>query len=249
MMRIFILTIFPEIFNDVLNFSILKKAREKQKVDFKILNIRDFTTDKHKTTDDVPFGGLEGMVMKVEPIFNALTNIRQEIDKKGNVKTLLFSASGKKLTQNKLHEYSMQDNLILICGRYEGVDERVINFVDEEISIGDYVLSGGEFPAMVLIEGIVRLLPDVLGNSESVKNESFNNGLLDYPQYTRPREFMGYKVPDVLVSGNHEEIRNWRKKQALKKTYLNRPELLNPVNLNEEEKIILDKIRKGEENE
>ncbi len=248
-MRIFILTIFPEIFNDVLNFSILKKAREKQKVDFKILNIRDFTTDKHKTTDDVPFGGLEGMVMKVEPIFNALTNIRQEIDKKGNVKTLLFSASGKKLTQNKLHEYSMQDNLILICGRYEGVDERVINFVDEEISIGDYVLSGGEFPAMVLIEGIVRLLPDVLGNSESVKNESFNNGLLDYPQYTRPREFMGYKVPDVLVSGNHEEIRNWRKKQALKKTYLNRPELLNPVNLNEEEKIILDKIRKGEENE
>jgi tRNA (guanine37-N1)-methyltransferase len=189
------------------------------------------------------------MVMKVEPIFNVLTNIRQEIDKKSKVKTLLFSAAGKKLTQNKLHEYSMLDNLILICGRYEGVDERVINFVDEEISIGDYVLSGGEFPAMVLIEGLVRLLPDVLGNSESIKNESFNNGLLDYPQYTRPREFMGYKVPDVLVSGNHEEIRNWRKKQALKKTYLNRPELLDSVNLNEKEKIILDKIRKGEKNE
>lgn len=248
-MRIFILSIFPEIFKDTLNFSILKKAREKGKIDFKVLNIRDFTTDKHKTTDDVPYGGLEGMVMKIEPIFNALMNIKKEIDKNSKTITLLLSAAGKKLTQERLRAYSKMDNLILICGRYEGVDERVVDFIDEEISIGDYVLSGGEFPAMVLIEGIVRLIPDVLGNKESINNESFNNGLLDYPQYTRPREFMGHSVPDILTSGNHEEIKKWRKKEALKKTYLNRPDLLNNINLSEEDKKILDEIKKGEKDE
>lgn len=248
-MRIFILTIFPEIFKDTLNFSILKKAGEKGKVEFKVLNIRDFTTDKHRTTDDVPYGGLEGMVMKIEPIFNALTNIKEEINKNSKTITLLLSAAGKKLTQEKIRTYSKTDNLILICGRYEGVDERIINFIDEEISIGDYVLSGGEFPAMVLIEGVVRLLPDVLGNQESIKNESFNNGLLDYPQYTRPREFIGYTVPDILTSGNHEEIKKWRKKEALRKTYLNRPDLLDNTNLSEEDKKILDKIKKGEKDE
>jgi|DewCreStandDraft_4_1066084.scaffolds.fasta_scaffold04993_3 tRNA (guanine37-N1)-methyltransferase len=248
-MKIFILSIFPEIFKDTLNFSILKKAKDKGKVDFKVINIRDFTTDKHKTTDDIPYGGLEGMVMKIEPIFNALSNIKKEIEIKSKTTTVLLSASGKKLTQEKLNDYTKLDNLILICGRYEGVDERVINFIDEEISIGDYVLSGGEFPAMVLIEGIVRLLPEVLGNTESTKNESFNNGILDYPQYTRPREFMGYKVPDVLLSGNHKEIRYWRKKEALKKTYLNRPDLLNNINLSDEDKKILKDIMKGEKNE
>lgn len=245
-MRIFILSIFPEIFKDTLNFSILKRAREKGKINFKVLNIRDYTTDKHKTTDDIPYGGLEGMVMKIEPIVNALMNIKKEIDKNSKTVTLLLSAAGKKLTQEKLQAYSNVDNLILICGRYEGVDERVINFIDEEISIGDYVLSGGEFPAMVLIEGVVRLIPNVLGNNESIKNESFNNGILDYPQYTRPREFMGYPVPDILLSGNHEKIKKWRKKEALKKTYLNRPDLLNSINLSEDDKKILDEIKKGE---
>ncbi len=248
-MRIFILSIFPEIFKDVLNFSILKKAIEKGKVTFKVINIRDYTTDRHKTTDDIPYGGLEGMVMKIEPIYNALLNVKKEIDTNSKTLTLLLSASGKKLTQKKLHDYSKMDNLILICGRYEGVDERVINYIDEEISIGDYVLSGGEFPAMVLIEGVVRLIPDVLGNKDSIKNESFSKGLLDYPQYTRPREFMGHLVPDVLTSGNHEEIKMWRKREALRKTYMNRPDLLNNINLSEEDKKILNEIMKGEKNE
>ncbi|MCX7699057.1 MAG: tRNA (guanosine(37)-N1)-methyltransferase TrmD [Candidatus Goldbacteria bacterium] len=248
-MKIFILTIFPDIFKDTLNFSILKRAKEKGKVDYRIINIRDFALDKHKTTDDIPYGGLEGMVMKVEPIFNALEKIKEDIDENSKTKILLLSASGKKLTQEKLRIYSQMDNIILICGRYEGVDERVINFVDEEISIGDYVLSGGEFPAMVLIEGIVRLIPDVLGNKQSIENESFNNGLLDYPQYTRPREFKGYIVPEVLLSGNHEEIKKWRRRQAIKKTYLNRPDLLDNINLTEEEKKILDEIKKGDKNE
>jgi len=187
--------------------------------------------------------------MKIEPIYNALVKIKKEINKHGKNMTLLLSASGKKLTQKKLHSYSQMDNLILICGRYEGVDERVVNFIDEEISIGDYVLSGGEFPAMVLIEGIVRLIPDVLGNKDSIKNESFSNGILDYPQYTRPREFMGHFVPDILTSGNHEEIKMWRKREALRKTYMNRPDLLNNTNLSEEDKKILDEIMKGEKNE
>lgn len=248
-MRIFILTIFPEVFKDALNFSILKKAKEKGKVDYKVLNIRDFTTDKHRTTDDVPYGGLEGMVMKVEPIFNALIKIKEEINQNSRNKILLLSASGKKLTQEKLHTYSQMDNIILICGRYEGVDERVVNFIDEEISIGDYVLSGGEFPAMVLIEGVVRLIPEVLGNQESTKNESFNKGILDYPQYTRPREFMGYPVPDILVSGNHEEIKKWRNKEALRKTYSNRPDLLNNIILSDEDRKILNEIKKGDKDE
>lgn len=249
-MRIFLLTIFPEIFKDILNFSILKKAREKQKVSYKVINLRDFTTDKHRTTDDIPYGGLEGMVMKVEPIYYALEKIKEEIDQNEKKKIILLSAAGKKLTQEKLREYSMTDNLILICGRYEGVDERVINFVDEEVSIGDYVLSGGEFPAMVVIEGVVRLIPEVLGNQDSIKNESFNNGLLDYPQYTRPRVFMGYSVPDVLLSGNHEEIKKWRRKEALRKTYFNRPDLLNSDFLSEDDKKILNEIiKKGEKDE
>ncbi|MCX8093094.1 MAG: tRNA (guanosine(37)-N1)-methyltransferase TrmD [Candidatus Goldbacteria bacterium] len=248
-MKIFILTIFPDIFKDTLSFSILKKAKEKGKVDYIIINIRDFTLDKHKTTDDVPYGGLEGMVMKVEPIYNALLKIKEDLDKNSKTKILLLSASGKKLTQEKLRIYSQMDNIILICGRYEGVDERVINFVDEEISIGDYVLSGGEFPAMVLIEGIVRLIPGVLGNKQSIENESFNNGLLDYPQYTRPREFKGFMVPEILLSGNHEEIKKWRRREAIKKTYMNRPDLLDKINLTDEDKKILNEIKKGDKNE
>jgi tRNA (guanine37-N1)-methyltransferase len=244
-MKIDILTIFPEAFESVLNFSMIKIAREKGKVEFNTVNIRDFADDKHKTTDDVPFGGLEGMVMKIEPLVKALQSVKRQApgDKR---KIVLMSAAGKKLTQKKLEEYAGLSNLVLICGRYEGVDERVLSYVDEEVSIGDYVLSGGEFAALVVIEGIIRLMPGVLGNEESSKNESFTTGILDYPHYTRPREFNGITVPDVLVSGNHAKIKKWRRMQALKKTVLNRPDILENTNLSEEEKRFIKEVVKGE---
>lgn len=244
-MRIDILTIFPEVFTEALNFSMIKIAREKGKVEFSTVNIRDFAEDKHKTTDDVPFGGLEGMVMKIEPLAKAVESVRRQAvgDRR---KTVLLSASGKKLTQKKLEEYAGLENLVLICGRYEGVDERVLSYVDEEICIGDYVLSGGEFAALVVVEGIIRLLPGVLGNEESSKNESFTTGILDYPHYTRPREYKGMEVPEVLVSGDHAKIKKWRRMQALKKTLLNRPDILANTNLTDEEKRFIEEVRKGE---
>lgn len=242
-MNIDILTIFPEVFEKTLNFSIIKRAREKKKIDFNIINIRNFADDKHKTVDDVPFGGMPGMIMKIEPLYYAIKNISYQKNKKNRI--ILLSASGKKLTQNKLIEYSQLEKLAIICGRYEGVDERILNFIDEEISIGDYVISGGEFAALVIIEGVVRLLPDVLGNEESIKNESFYNDLLDFPHYTRPREFMGLKVPQVLFSGNHKKIKEWMRKAAIKKTFENRPDILENIQLTEEEKKYIEKLKKG----
>ncbi|MEI7541768.1 MAG: tRNA (guanosine(37)-N1)-methyltransferase TrmD [bacterium] len=243
-MEIAILTIFPEVFETALDFSMIKIAKEKKAVSFNVINIRDFAIDKHKTTDDVPFGGLEGMVMKIEPVYQAIESAKDGSGNKDKKhKTVLLSASGKKLTQKKLEEYSKLDGMTLICGRYEGVDERVLEFIDEEICIGDYVLSGGEFGALVIIEGIIRLLPGVLGNADSAVNESFVNGILDYPHYTRPREFMGLKVPEVLTSGNHKEIEKWRRKQALLKTFKNRPELLENIKLTKEDKKNLEDIK------
>ena len=241
-MEIGILTIFPEVFKTALDFSMIKIAREKDAVSFDVVNIRDFSTDKHKKTDDVPFGGLEGMVMSIEPVYRALENVKAKFEEK-NSRTVLLSASGKKLTQKKLEEYSKLDVLTLICGRYEGVDERVLEFIDEEICIGDYVLSGGEFGALVIIEGVIRLLPGVLGNADSAVNESFVNGILDYPHYTRPREFMGLAVPEVLTSGNHKEIEKWRRKQALIKTFKNRPDLLENIKLTKEDKKNLEDLK------
>ncbi|HPN65175.1 MAG TPA: tRNA (guanosine(37)-N1)-methyltransferase TrmD, partial [Candidatus Goldiibacteriota bacterium] len=186
MMEINVLTIFPEVFEKALNFSILKRAGGKQKVKFKTVNIRDFAEDKHKMTDDTPYGGEGGMIMKVEPIHKALLSVKGEGKTE---KVLLMSASGRRLTQEKLREYAKLDSLTLVCGRYEGVDERVLNYIDEEICIGDYILSGGEFASLVIIEGVVRLLPDVLGNVESAVHESFEKGILDFPQHTKPREY------------------------------------------------------------
>jgi tRNA (guanine37-N1)-methyltransferase len=244
-MKIDVLTIFPEVFETALNFSMIKIAREKGKVGFNVVNIRDFADDKHKTTDDVPYGGLEGMVMKVEPVYKALMN--SELGTRNSERRIvLMSAAGKKLTQQKLEEYAGLDNIVLICGRYEGVDERVLAYVDEEISIGDYVLSGGEFAAMAVIEGIIRLLPGVLGNEKSAKNESFTTGILDYPHYTRPGEFNGMAVPEILLSGDHAKIKKWRRMQALKKTAENRPDILENTKLNEEEKKFIKEIMKGE---
>jgi len=236
MMEINVLTIFPEVFEKALNFSILKRAREKQKVNFKVVNIRDFAEDKHKMTDDTPFGGEGGMVMKVEPIHKALKSVKEE-GKTGKV--LLMSASGRSLTQEKLREYAQLDSLTIICGRYEGVDERVVNYVDEEICIGDYILSGGEFASLVIIEGVTRLLPEVLGNEESAVHESFEKGILDFPQYTKPREYEGMQVPMELVSGNHEMIKKFRRQQALLKTKKNRPELLEKIKLSDEDRKFL----------
>jgi tRNA (guanine37-N1)-methyltransferase len=244
MMEIDILTIFPEVFEKTLDFSMIKIAREKKAVNFNVVNIRDFADGRHKNTDDVPFGGLEGMVMKIEPVFRAIESVRLKSENEGRKRrVVLLSASGRKLTQQKLEEYSKVDRLVLLCGRYEGVDERVLNFVDEEVCIGDYILSGGEFGAMVIVEGIIRLLPGVLGNADSAVNESFVNGILDYPHYTRPREFMGLNVPDMLLSGNHKEIEKWRRREALKKTLENRPDLLESTELKKEDIKIIEELK------
>ena len=212
-----IITIFPEIFNSYFNESIIKRALEKEKIKINIINLRDFATDKHKTVDDAPYGGGAGMLMKVDVLYKAICNTQQTTNNKQHAahlknKIILLSAKGNKWNQQKAIEYSELDNITLICGRYEGVDERIVNFIDEEISIGDYVLTGGEIGAMAIADSITRLLSGVLGNESSSKDESHSIlGELEYPQYTRPEIFIDdegkkYKVPDVLLSGNHKRI-------------------------------------------
>lgn len=221
-MRIDILTLFPRMFDNVLGESILKRAQTKGLIDVKVHNLRDWTFDSHRTADDKPFGGGPGMVMKVEPVYLAL----KELGKKGNKgKIILLTPQGRTLTQKKAKELSKNKKLILVCGHYEGFDERIREAADEEISIGDYVLTGGELPALVLIDSVVRLIPGVVGASESLESESFEHGLLEYPQYTRPAEFEGKRVPGVLLSGDHKRIEAWRKEQALKRTKERRPDL------------------------
>lgn len=216
-----ILTLFPEMFQGPLDESLLKKAQEKGLLSFNVVNIRDFTTDKHKTADDTPYGGGAGMVMKVAPLAAAISKLKDQ-----NSKIILMCPSGQPLTQRKVNSLAKEKHLILICGHYEGVDERVRDYVDEEISIGDYVLTGGEIPAMVLIDAVARQIPGVVKEAESVKKDSFYNGLLDYPSYTKPEVFEGKRVPKVLLSGNHKEIERWRGEQALKRTKKRRPDLL-----------------------
>ncbi len=217
-MKFNIITIFPEIFNSYFNESILKRAQEKELIKIKAYDLRKWTTDKHKTVDDTPYGGGAGMVMKVEPIYKALRALRKQKTKNKKQKIVLLSAKGKTWNQEMAKKYSRLDEIIFICGRYEGVDERIKNFIDEEISIGDYVLTGGELGAMVIIDSVTRLLPGTLGNEESAMDESHSTpGVLEYPHYTRPETFKAngkeYKVPDVLLSGNHAEIEKWRKRK------------------------------------
>ena len=219
-MRIDVLTLFPKMFDAVLGESILKRSQEKKIVEIKVHNLRDWTEDAHRSADDKPFGGGAGMVMKIEPVSRALEEL------KGKSKVILLTPQGKPLDQKLVKNLAKSDRLILICGHYEGVDERVRDLVDEEISIGDYVLTCGELPAMVLIDSIVRLIPGVLGDDESVKSESFESGMLEYPQYTRPAEFEGRKVPEVLLSGDHKKIEAWRKSEALKRTMERRSDLI-----------------------
>lgn len=239
-MRIDIITIFPKMFAPVLNESIIKRAQNKGKVDIAIHDLRRYSSDKHRKVDDRPFGGGSGMVMACEPIFKAVEDIlgcRLSVigsrripsteNRKPDTKVILLTPQGKNLTQPFAKRLAKYKHLILICGHYEGVDERVRkHLIDEEISIGDYILTGGEIPAMVLVDSVVRLLPGVLGDKKSLNFESFECNLLEYPQYTRPSDFRGYKVPEVLLSGDHKKIEIWRRKEAIKRTRQRRPDLL-----------------------
>ncbi|HUV71544.1 MAG TPA: tRNA (guanosine(37)-N1)-methyltransferase TrmD [Clostridia bacterium] len=228
-MKIDIITLFPEMFKGPFEESILRRAQDKGLVEINLHNLRKWTTDKRGTVDDRPYGGGTGMIMMVEPLVKAIEEL-----KSSNTKVILLSAKGRLWKQAKAFGYSKEKHLILIAGHYEGIDERVVNFVDEEISIGDYVLTGGEIPAMVLVDSIVRLIPGVLEKEEATRFESFSPytlnakryPLLEYPQYTRPEEFRGLKVPKILLSGNHAKIAAWKREQALKTTRKNRPDLL-----------------------
>jgi tRNA (guanine37-N1)-methyltransferase len=223
-----LLTIFPDFFEGPFRHGVVARAAQAGALEFRIHDLRNWTHDFHRTVDDRPFGGGEGMLMKAEPIFDAVESIFPERAPKQKV--ILLSAQGRKFTQRMAREFSQLEELLLICGRYEGVDERVAeHLVDDEISIGDYVLSGGELAAAVVIDTVARLLPGVLGNEDSSINESFTEGILDCPQWTRPADFRGWKVPEALLSGHHAEIAKWRKQAALEKTARLRPDLLDPT--------------------
>src|SRR6267143_7173375 len=229
-MKIDILTLFPDICRAPLGESIMKRAQENGIVDLRIHNLRDWTTDKHHIVDDAPFGGGQGMVMKPEPIFAAVEELQKSAISNQRSKIILMSPGGRRLDQELATELSKESHLIVICGHYEGIDHRVIeHLVDAEISIGDYVLTNGAIAAVVLVDAVARLLPGALGHEQSAADDSFSAGLLEAPQYTRPAEFRDWQVPDVLVSGNHAEIAAWRKKEALRRTRDNRPDLLGRI--------------------
>lgn len=233
-MRIDILTLFPNMFTGVLNESILKRAQEKSLVKFNLINFRDFSTDKHKKVDDYPYGGGAGMVLSPQPIFDAVESIKAESD--GPVRVLLMTPQGERFTQQKAMELAKEKHLVFICGHYEGFDERIReHLATDELSIGDYVLTGGELASMVIIDSVVRLIPGILGNQESYQYDSFSDGLLEYPQYTRPANFRGFKVPDVLLSGDHKKIETWRRQESLRRTLERRPDLLEHADLTEED--------------
>ncbi len=237
-MKITILTLFPEMFKGFLGESIIKRAIENKLLEFDIINIRDYTFDKHKQVDDSPFGGGAGMLLKPEPLFRALDDI------KSRGKVIFTSPQGKTLNQNLVKELVEEEAITIIAGHYEGIDERVIEkYVDLEVSIGDFVLTGGELPAMVIADAVARLIPDVLGNSESYVNDSFYNGLLDCPHYTRPAVYEEMEVPEVLLSGHHKNIEKWRKKESLKRTFLRRPDLLENKEFTIEEEKLLKEIK------
>ena len=224
-MRVDILTLFPEMFESPLSHSILKRAQDNGLVDIVLTNIRDFSTDNYRKVDDKPYGGGPGMVMMPGPVFDCFEHVQKLSPEKG--RAILLTPQGQKFDQKKALELSTEKRLVLIAGRYEGIDERIrIGLGAEQISIGDYVLSGGELPAMVIIDAVVRLLPDALGDEDSPKDDSFSEGLLEYPQYTRPEVFRDMKVPDILLSGDHAKIAEWRRQQALERTKKWRPDLL-----------------------
>jgi len=235
-----VLTLFPEMFEDIFDLSIMKRAIDRELVGIGLHNIRDYTHDKHHTADDYPYGGGAGMVLKPEPIFEAV----EAIEKKNDTPIILLSPQGRLFTQNVAQELTQHSRLILICGHYEGVDERVReHLATDEISIGDYVLSGGELAAMVVIESVFRLVPGVLGSEASPLDDSHVGGLLEYPQYTRPPQYRDWPVPEVLLSGNHAQIDSWRREQAIRRTLEQRPELLARAELSSEEKRLVERLR------
>lgn len=243
MIQFDILSIFPEMLHSPLSFSILKKAQEKGLIGIGLHNIRDWAEDKHNMTDDAPYGGGCGMVMKIEPVERALVAV-----KRTDIQPLvvLMTPQGEAFNQKIAAQLAEEQQIIMICGRYEGVDERIReHLADREISIGDYILTGGELSALVVIDAVSRLIPGVLGNDASAVTESFSQGILEYPQYTRPAEYKGWCVPDVLMSGNHVQIERWQRIEAIKRTWLRRPDLLEKTELTESDKINLEKIKLG----
>lgn len=243
-MLIDILTIFPEMFHGPFDYSIIKRAMEKELIKIRIFDIREYTTDKHKVTDDYPYGGGGGMVMKPEPIAKAIENALGKEKESSDTRVIFLTPQGAPFKQAVAKELARLKHLVLLCGHYEGIDERIREmFIDQEISIGDYVLTGGEIPAMVIVDAVVRIIPGVLGDENSYRQDSFYQGLLDYPQYTRPEVFRGQRVPEVLLGGHHQKIRQWRRRKAIERTLQRRPELLKTAALSDEDKKILAEIK------
>ena len=236
-MKFNVLTLFPEMFS-ALDESIIGRGKEKGLIDINLINIRDFSKNKHKKVDDTPYGGGAGMVMEPTVVYDAYCSVKEP-----NAKVIYMSPQGKTLNQQMVQDLAKEENIILLCGHYEGIDQRVIDeIVDEEISIGDYVLTGGELPAMVLIDSVSRYVEGVL-KEDSVQEESFTDGLLEYPQYTRPEVFLGKRVPEVLLSGHHENIKEWRRNQSIINTYLKRPDLLKEIKLSDKEQKMLSEYK------
>jgi len=240
-MIIEIVTLFPAMVEQCASHSIIGRARESGALQLRVVDLRDYTHDRHRTADDAPYGGGAGMVMKVEPLDEAITGLRRNAQ--GTVRVILMSPQGRRLDQRVVEELARESHLALICGHYEGVDERVReHLVDDEISIGDYVLTGGELPALVLVDAVARLIPGVLGKAESAEEESFRDGLLEYPQYTRPEEYRGWRVPEVLLSGHHAMIARWRRRESLRRTLERRPDLLACARLTADDLEVLKEL-------
>ena len=243
-MRIDILTLFPEMCLSVLSESIIGRARENGVVEINCINIRDYTLDKHNRVDDAPYGGGTGMVMQAQPVYDCFSALCDSLGKRPRL--IYMSPKGKTLTQQRVKELSEYDNIAILCGHYEGIDERVLEeIVDEEISVGDYVITGGELPALILADAISRMIPGVLPNEDAYTLESHYSGLLEYPQYTRPFEWMGRQVPEVLISGHHANIQKWQREQSLITTLNKRPDLLEKAELSDEDRVFLKKIKKA----
>ncbi|MHB0885266.1 MAG: tRNA (guanosine(37)-N1)-methyltransferase TrmD [Bacillota bacterium] len=249
-LRVDIVTLFPAMFTGPFSESMTKRAIDRGLLDIRLHDLRDYTHDRHRTVDDYPYGGGAGMVLKPEPVFEAVEAVTGPDRSAERPRVILLTPQGKRLTQDAVVRLAEHKWLLLVCGHYEGIDERVrTELVDEEISIGDFILTGGELPAMVLVDAVSRLIPGVLGEEESVREESFSEGLLEYPQYTRPPEFRGLTVPEVLVSGHHEKVRLWRRRESLRRTLRRRPELLATADLTDEDRRLLEGLRREEPGE
>ncbi|MGM9857971.1 MAG: tRNA (guanosine(37)-N1)-methyltransferase TrmD [Bacilli bacterium] len=238
-MKITILTLFKEQFNDFINTSIIKRAISKGAIEIEVVDIRQFTKDKNGRVDSAPIGGGAGLILKCQPVLDALASVKNDLSY-----VIMSSPRGNTFTQKKAHELASKEHLVIICGHYEGVDERVNNYVDEQVSIGDYILTGGELPAMVISDSIIRLLEGAITH-ESIEEESFENGLLEYPQYTEPYSYNNFTIPDILYTGNHKAIAKWRQKQSLALTRINRPDLFNKYNLTKQDKKLLEELESG----